>query len=204
MPREDPIGGGLLAGGRGLPDNLADVTLEGGDVKADTPAGALDELLRSLERSGGASLFDVQNEIVETIQLGDRSQLVGQTDQLIRLVNHPSPEIRRTALWALGRSDDVRLARYAVAALDDPDVDVLVEAHNALCWMSRRPNAFGLAPNPLAGLPQNASDEQRQEAVATWRKQAQQKWGAWFLRICPYEQRDDAFMVKLQRMLEKK
>ncbi len=52
LPREDGIGGGLLAGGRGLPENLADVTVNGGVVKADVAKGALDELLRSLEKGG--------------------------------------------------------------------------------------------------------------------------------------------------------
>ncbi len=127
--------------------------------------------------------------------------MVGQTEQLVSLVQHPSPEIRRTAVWAIGRSDDLSLARYLIAALEDTDVDVLVEAHNALCWMSRRPNAFGLADNPIAALPANATQEQKNEGVAQWRQQAVQDWGQWFLRVCPYDQRDDPFMVKLRKKL---
>ena len=43
------------------------------------------------------------------------------------LIQHQNAEIRRTAAWALGRTNDLSLARYLVNALEDPDVDVNVE-----------------------------------------------------------------------------
>ncbi|MEZ6052805.1 MAG: HEAT repeat domain-containing protein [Planctomycetaceae bacterium] len=202
MPGRSAIGGGLLAGGRGLPDDLKQVDLEHGDVKAREPSGPLDELLRDLSKAGGDDLFEVQEKIVEKIQLGDRSELVGQTEQLVKLLEHPQPEIRRTAMWALGRSDDLSLVRYAIEAiLDDPDTDVLIEAHAALCWFSRRPDGFGLPDNPIASLSPDVSDEDRKAAVDKWRRLAVKAWGEWYLRVCPYEERDDPFVISLKRRL---
>ena len=114
----------------------------------------------------------------------------------------PEPQIRRTAMWALGRSDDLSLVRYAIEAiLDDPDTDVLIEAHAALCWFSRRPDGFGLPDNPIASLSPDVSDEDRKAAVDKWRRQAVKAWGEWYLRVCPYEERDDPFVISLKRRL---
>ncbi|MGE0374087.1 MAG: HEAT repeat domain-containing protein, partial [Planctomycetaceae bacterium] len=199
LPRSNAIGGGLLVGGRGLPEDLSHVDLADGRVEARKPSGPLDELLSELSKAGGDGLFELQEQIVEKIQLGDRSELVGQTEQLVKLVDHPDPQIRRTALWALGRSDDLGLVRHAIRALlDDPDADVLVEAHNALGWFARRPDGFGVPDNPFTGVPPDASDEVRTAALAKWREQAVQAWGQWYLRICPYEERDDPFVVALR------
>jgi len=205
LPKSYAIGGGLLTGGRGLPDDLSQVELDDGRVEARKPSGPLDELLAELSKAGGDGLFEIQEQLVEKIQLGDRSELVGQTEQLVKLVDHPDPQIRRTALWALGRSDDLNLVRYAVRALlDDPDVDVLVEAHNALCWFARRPNGFGLADNPLASLPPDADDATKRAAVEKWREAAVKAWGKWYLRVSPYEERDDPFAVNLRRRLDRR
>ncbi len=204
-PTAGPLGGGLLTGGRGLPDDLSHVELDKGRAEARKPSGPLDELLAELAKAGGDGLFEIQEKIVEKIQLGDRSELVGQTDQLVKLLNHPDPQIRRTALWALGRSDDLNLVRYAIRALiDDPDVDVLVEAHNALCWFARRPGGFGLPDNPLDGLPPDASDGQKRAAVEKWRKQAIRAWGKWYVRVCPYKDQDDPFFISLKRRLDRR
>jgi len=202
VPPASAIGAGLLAGGRGLPDDLSQVELDRGAVAAREPAGPLDELLRDLSKAGGEDLFKVQEKIIEKIQLGDRSELIGQTDQLVKLIDHPDPQIRRIAMWALGRSDDLKLVRHAIAALiDDPDIGVLVEAHNALCWFSRRPDGFGLPNNPVSTLAPDASDDDRRITINKWRRQALKAWGEWYLRICPYEERDDPFVVSLKRRL---
>src|SRR5690606_16828354 len=115
-------------------DDLKQLELKRGEVEVHKPSSPLDSLLNELSKAGGDDLFKVQEKIIEKIQLGDRSELIGQTDKLLTLLKNPDPQIRRTALWALGRSDDRNLVRYAIQALqEDPDVDVLVEAHNALC-----------------------------------------------------------------------
>ena len=84
-----------------------------------------------------------------------------------------------------------------VAALEDPDADVLVEAHNALCWMSRRPNAFDIPASPTAHLPPDASEQEKIAAVEAWRSVALKRWGNWYLQRCSYEERNLPFAVDL-------
>jgi hypothetical protein len=204
IPPEDPIGGGLQAGGRGLPDDLASVTMQDGRVAKEESLGPLDDLLKSLESGASDDLFNLQQQIVKKVQLGDRTELIGQTDRLVKLLDYPGPDVRRTALWALARSDDLSIARHMVAALEDPDRDVLIEAHNALCWLSRRPNAFDIPADPIGHLPPDASDEQKEQAVDKWRSNALQKWGNWYLDRASYEERNTPFAHDLATKIGRK
>jgi HEAT repeat protein len=132
----------------------------------------------------------VQQAIVDTVQIGDRQKLVGQKERLKKLARDPRPEVRRTALWALGRCATVRDALVLVKALDDPDINVVVEANAALCWLSRRPNGFGRSLDPLADVPETASDQQRHDAMEAWRKQARRDWREWFNQVGPYSEHE--------------
>lgn len=184
------IGGGLMIGGRGLPDDPSQILVQGGEVKARKNLGPLDDLLATLERAENLQVRDTQQKIVEKVQLGNREELIGQVDRLIKLASHPQGEVRRTALWALGRSGDLKAVGVLLKGLQDPDVDVMVEAHNALCFLSRKPLAFGLPATPFTKLPEDVSEEQKQKAIQTWRQQAVAKWNAWAARIRPYQERD--------------
>lgn len=190
----DPIGGGLLSGGRGGLDGKG----KPGEKK---PIGALDQLLASLDAAGDQELADVQEQFVEQIQVGDRNALIGQTDLLIKYMTHVNPEIRRTAVWALGRTDNLSLGRYLIEALDDPDLGVVIEARNALCWLSRRPNGLGEAGDPLEALPPDASEEQQAAAITTWRLDLLKRWGNWYLENRPYADRGDEFEAELLQKL---
>lgn len=193
----DPIGGGLLAGGRGGLDDLSQVVASGGEIKQKKDLGPLDQLLAALENPSDLDLEQVQEQIVEKVQVGDRNTLIGQKDLLVRYAKHPNAEIRRTAIWALGRTDDLSLARLLIDALDDVDVGVMIEARNALCWLARKPNGLGEAPDPTANLPADATDEQRKAAIATWHAELVKKWGTWYLDNRPYADRGDEFEAAL-------
>lgn len=192
----DPkLGGGLLTGGKGEPAAVVAVK------KDPTP---LDQLLKSLQNPGALNIEEAQTDLLDQIQLGDRSELVGQKDLLVQLMRHPHGEVRRTACWALGRTNDLHLARYLIDALEDPDVGVMMEAHAGLCWLSRRFDGFGLPANPLGDLSESASEPERQTAIHGWRVRARRDWGNWYLRVRPYADRGDEFEAQLkQRMGEK-
>lgn len=197
----DPVGGGLLAGGRGLPDSLkpgAAAAASGAAAKNATP---LDQLLAALENPGAVDIDDVQEAIVEQVQIGDRRALIGQKDALVRYVQHPNAEVRRTAVWALGRTDDLRLARHLLQSLGDSDLGVLVEARNALCWLSRKPRGLGETDGPYDGLPEDASAEQKQAALAKWHADLVQLWGKWYLDNRPYADRGDEFEAELRQKI---
>jgi hypothetical protein len=193
----DPIGGGLLAGGRGLPDDLSKPVRPTG--KKDL--GPVDQLLAALENPGAINIDDIQQAIVEKVQVGDRKALVGQKDLLVKYIQHPDAEVRRMAAWALGRTDDLSLARNLVGALDDPNLDVMVEARNALCWLSRKPRGLGETDDPFEGLPEDASDEQRKAAVAKWHSDLLRLWGPWYLDHRPYADRGDEFEAGLRERI---
>ncbi|RLS58126.1 MAG: hypothetical protein DWH91_03325 [Planctomycetota bacterium] len=199
---EGTVGGGLLSGGRGLPEDLSNVDAKG-NVKKIKEKSSLDQLLAALNDPDSLAVGDTQSEFVEQIQLGDKSQLIGKKELLIQLVASPNPEVRQTAVWAIGRSGNLSLARYAVSALEDKDTAVMIEAHRALCWTARKPKAFKLPDDPLDGLPPDAGPDQQAAAVDAWRRQAVRLWGEWYLRNRPYAERGDEFETNLRnRLLE--
>lgn len=198
---EPPVGGGLLSGGRGLPDDLSDLDANGNPKKKKAEKSSLDDLLAALQNSDGSNLEETQTELIQMVQLGDKKQLVGQKDKLVTLIAQPDPEVRRTAIWAIGRTGDLSLARYAILGLDDPDLGVAMESHLALCWTARKPNAFKLPLNPLADLPADAPEDQKAAAVESWRRQAMRLWGEWYLRNRPYADRGDEFETNLRNRL---
>ncbi|MCC7421837.1 MAG: HEAT repeat domain-containing protein [Planctomycetaceae bacterium] len=188
VPRR--VGTGLLAGGRGLPDNLNALQVKDGKVGSRKAQGTIDELLAELENLQ-APVESVQKAIVESVQLGDREALISQVDRLKTLARHSRPEVRRTALWGLGRSRDLRLVPLLIKALDDTDVDVVVEANNALCFLSRRADGVGMNPNPLDALDEEAAAEEKTAALNAWRADAVKRWRAWYLTVRPYDERHD-------------
>jgi len=203
LNREAPvtkrIGGGLLAGGRGLPDNLA------APAKSARKSSPLGDLLASLEKANVDALEETQEELVEKIQLGDRKELVGNKDLILRLLKHPTPAVRQTAVWALGRTNDLSLARHLVRALEDKAPTVRVEAHNALCWLTRNPTAHDIPADPLADVPEDAPAEARAAAQSAWQRDAFLAWGAWYLDHRPFADRGDDFETWLRgRMRELK
>jgi hypothetical protein len=94
------VGGGLQAGGRGLPDNLDTVQVKSGNVGARKLMGPVDNLLIELERSSDAKVEDVQAAVVEAVQLDRPDELIGQMARLQKLATDSRVEVRRTALWA--------------------------------------------------------------------------------------------------------
>lgn len=189
---EPPVGGGLLTGGQGEPTEV---------VAAKKDPTPLDQLLASLQNPGSVDLLAAQSDLIEQIQLGDREDLIGQKEMLVKLIQHPHGEVRRTAAWALGRTNDLRLARYLIDALEDPDLGVMIEAHASLAWLSRRFDGFGLPANPLDPLDANASEQERQTAIRGWRVRARREWGNWYLRVRPYSDRGDEFEAQLRQRL---
>ena len=169
------FGAGLLAGGRGLPDNLQEVQLEQGKVAVRKLAGPVDDLLAELENAQSPNVESAQTALVDQALIGQPEALVGQQARLRKLVRDPRPEVRRTALWALGRTDDLRVAPLLIEALQDDNLDCVVEARNALKYISRQPKD--------SSLPDQSTAAERAAAAARWTK--------WYRSIRPYDERDD-------------
>ncbi len=192
-------GGGLLTGGRGLPTDLANADVSGGAIKEKRKIeGPLDELLTELSALNPDSIADAQAAIVEKVQVGNREELLGEMDRIRNLIAHADPELRRTAVWALGRSGDLKDANLLISALSDNNVDVLTEAYNSLSYLSRKIDGVGMDPSPFAGLSEFPTQPEKDAAMVAWRKEALKRWGAWYLRIRPYAERNDIFELGLK------
>lgn len=170
------VGAGVLVGGRGLPDQLGSAKLDDGKIKQDQKKAPLEELLAQLENPLLPLLETTQAEIVEQVVIGKREELIGQIDRLKKLARHKDADVRRTAFWALGRSDDLRVAPILIQGLKDSDVDAYVEARNALRCLSRQVEDFGAKEEPL-----DAATRERELA----------KWKDWYKSIRAYDERDD-------------
>jgi hypothetical protein len=197
----DLAGAGSQNGGRGLPDDLSNVEMVDGKPVVPENLGATSDLLSALANIDEANFAEVQEQVVKEIQIGDRESLIAQKDKLAELAVHDNAEVRRTAIWALGRTGDMSLAKSLITALEDPDVSVNIEANNALCWLSRRPNGFNLSVDPLGELPPGATQDQIDAVLAAWRADAIQQWGSWYLRHRPFADRGDEFEANLRQRL---
>jgi hypothetical protein len=189
-PKAPTTGGGLLQGGRGLPTNLSAVDTVGGNItakKTDTP---LDKLLAELENPKSQKVESAQAAIVEAVQVGQREQLIGQKDLLLKLAKDNRVDVRRTAFWALARCNDLRVAPVLIQGLMDPDFDAAVEARNALCVLSRRPRGFGLPDDLISKLPATASSAEKDAAFERWRDEDIRRWREWYQSVRPYSERD--------------
>ena len=198
------VGGGLQAGGRGLPDNLGAVQVKEGSVSSRKIAGPVDNLLIELERSADAKVEDAQAAIVDAVQLDRPQELIGQLVRLRKLASDSRAEVRRTALWALGRSGEISAAPLLIQGLVDRDLSVMREASMGLCILSRLPEGLGkLAVDPADDgqmvLNEGSTDIERQTALEKWQKDSKKRWYDWYQKNRPYDERDDRTGLKPTR-----
>ena len=148
--RASLYGGGLLKGGRGLPEDLTKARMNGDELEYEKPTGELSDLLSRLDDPAAANVPAAQEAILESVRTGDREALVGQADRLRRLIDDPRPDVRAVALWALARSGGPGdVGAIYDRLVEDPDAAVAREAHNALCVLARLPRG----PEIPASLP---------------------------------------------------
>lgn len=160
------LGEGSLFGGRGVPANLARAKLRGNEIIVDQLQTKVDEMLSLVDDEDQSKLDDLARD--------PASLVVGQVDaagarRLQQLVRGGEPSVRRLAVRALGRTGNLDYVPTLLFALTDPDRTVVIEARDALQFISRRFDGFG--------PPDVYTDEQRFDAVEHWK--------AWYLSIRP-------------------
>lgn len=196
--RPDPtrFGEGVLAGGRGLPDDLTRVEFRNGRVETEQELGDFNTLLQGLSQIE-LDAPEPEKE-AESVDLTRPELLVGDVPLLKRLADHDDSRVRQLSAWALGRTDRLDAAAPLLQLLTDENLDVCVEARAAMCWLARRPNGFGLEPDPRLFLEPTLSDQEKAERIQSWRRDVETRWKAWYLQNRPYSERDD-FDDPLQR-----
>jgi len=162
--------GGRLSGGRGLPKKLNNVRIRKGKI-----VNVEDESSTTVEDVVGA-LNDPTNpdfqKLMEnpeqfawdSIPAGGRA-----VEALRRLVKEGAPDARRMAIIALGKRRDLDNLPAFIYGLSDPDSGVSVAARDALRFVSRRFDGFGMPDEP-----QTAD-----------KRDAAQAWTAWLVKIRP-------------------
>ena len=169
------FGGGLLIGGRGLPEDLATLQVDQGSVRVRKLKGPVDELLAELENAQSRQIESAQAALVEKIATDDPEALIGQAVRLLKLARDKRVEVRRTVFWALGRTNELRSVPTLIDGLSDPDPDCRIEARNALRFISKRID--------IREPPNEATAEQQVTAITYWKK--------WYRNVRPYDERDD-------------
>ncbi len=153
------LGEGMLLAGRGLPTNLSRAKLHNGQLIVEQVHTKVDELLSMIDDGDDAKLDDLAR---------DPSQLVvDQVDEksarrLQQLVRGGEPGVRLLAVRALGRTGNLDYVPSLLYALTDPDRRIVLEARNELRFISR--NFDGIGP------PDDYNEQQRYQAIDTWKK----------------------------------
>ncbi len=170
------LGSGTLLGGRGLPENLENLTVAQGRVVVRPMNGAIEEMLSVLEDpradEGESALAGLINRYFTSGPLA----LKPYKDRFRVLLVEGIPSQRLTAAWALARTGDLDVVPDLIGALEDRNDEVAATADYGLRLLSR-----SLDRN---GLPPEADAEQKRAAAAEWQR--------WYDSVRPAIQVDPA------------
>ncbi|MCA9265665.1 MAG: HEAT repeat domain-containing protein, partial [Planctomycetales bacterium] len=167
--KEVNYGDGLLAGGRGLPKNLADARVKRGKIVGEPLGGSADDVLSLLEDPNSPNfdkLVENPENVMVSPKLADDDR---ELDRLRRVIQGGNYAARKVAVRALATRRNLDNVPILIYALSDPDPEVAVEARDALRFISRRFRGFNMPENPTL--------EQRIEGINAWKK--------WYLSIRP-------------------
>ena len=156
------LGSGTLLGGRGLPENLENLTIAGGRVMVKPMNGAVEEMLAVLEDPRAEGGDSALAGLVERYATGGPLSLRPYIDRFRVLLAEGDPEQRLTAAWALARTGEIAVASDLIDALEDPDDQVVATAEYGLRLLGRRLEGYGPEPG--------ATPEAKQAAADRWRE----------------------------------
>lgn len=200
-------GTGLMAANKGNLPVPGEVRGSDGKPVESKKIEPLDKVLAELARSAGVKKDIVKPAVVDAavtamvaaVQRGDTKALFANKEMMLKLVDHSNVDVRRVALFGLGRTGDFQVAKVLIEALEDRNIDVVVEARNALCWVSRRPRGFGLPNTPLEGVDEDASPQQKKAALVKWHREVVRRWQGWYFKVRPYAERDTVQEIGAQQ-----
>jgi hypothetical protein len=152
------LGEGTLLAGRGLPANLSRAKLRNGQLIVEQVHTKVDELLAMIDDGDTALLDELAQDPGQLVIQDVDSQSARRLQQLVR---GGEPEVRLLAVRALGRTGDLNYVPSLLFALTDPDRRIVLEARDALRFISRKFNGFG--------PPDDFTEQQRYEALDAWK-----------------------------------
>jgi hypothetical protein len=155
---QSTLGEGTLVGGRGIPSNITGATLRGNQIVANQVQTKVGEMLAMVDDADQSRLDELARDpsslVVDEIDAASARRL----EQLVR---GGEPAVRLLAVRALGRTGNLDYVPTLIYALTDPDRDVVLEARDALEFVSRRFDGFG--------PPDGFTEKQRFDAAEAWK-----------------------------------
>ncbi len=184
------IGGGMLIGGRGLPDDLSNVVLQDGSVKEDKPAEGLDAVLKKLESLDLELDGGDEEKIDIPALLANPNQLLVQPQILHKLLEYPDPSVRLQVVVKLVQTDRIDACGALIDKLSDENWGIVAEAHRGLRKISRKPFGFGTPIDPSGYLDSGVEESkatplQRSAAKDQFQRQIVSKWREWYQSVTP-------------------
>lgn len=139
------FGGGTLVGGRGLPDNAAEIELRQGSVRAKPLRGPAMELLSKMtEANPDDPELEQLLEGLEQQSLIDEEDRLSEVQKKLRVMAQgKSAEARAAALRVIGRTRNLDDVPLLIEALSDDDAQIYLAADEALRFMSRKFSGTG-------------------------------------------------------------
>ncbi|PQO34079.1 hypothetical protein DTL21_11070 [Bremerella cremea] len=159
---------GLLAGGRGLPTDLSEAELRNGQVINVKEIPETKKFLEMLNSDDGSldDLVDADVALDLDLNGADREIALKAVRRKLRQGSYAS---RIMAIRAIKGVKDFESVPDLIYALSDPDLRVAKEARDALRFVSRKIDGFGMPLDP--------TPPEREMAI--------QKWKDWYLSLRP-------------------
>lgn len=152
---------GLLAGGRGLPEDLSEAELRDGKVINVKEVPETDRFLELLKSDDGALDDLVDTDVTYDMNLSGTEREIAL--QAVRgKLRQGSYSSRLMALRAIRDTNDFDSVPYLIFALSDPDPRIAVEARSTLRFISRKIDGFEMPVNP--------TPPERELAIKKWKE----------------------------------
>jgi hypothetical protein len=173
IERAKSYGDGSLLAGRGLPTEVQEVRVRGGQVAAKRLANPTTELIEILSKPDHAMFaavaadVDLLRERLKAAKPEEKKELL---NRLRTLAATGVPDARVTAVRVLSQLRDIESCPALLAALDDPDWQVVTAADEGLQFLGWKTSGVNL----LGDKPDNKA-----------RAAAKERWKTWYLTVRP-------------------
>jgi hypothetical protein len=152
-----------------LPEDAANARIVDGKIVTTQLGGDITTILSMLEDPNAPQFKDMK-AIPAVLELSlDEKERQAQIERLKTLISQGNPQARRIAIRQFARERGLDAVPTLLYALSDPDETATREARNALRFISRRLNGFGMPDVPAPA--------EKAEAIEKWRN--------WYLQVRP-------------------
>lgn len=149
------------------PNPMRKSRVENGRLVTDEFQSGMDNLLDSISDAKSAELDKIASNPTALLITGEMDEAAAQ--RIRQLVRTGEPAVRRLAVRTLGRTGQLDEVPILIYGMTDPDPVVVIEARDALRFISRKFNGFGL---------ERGFKEGENFAVAD-------RWKQWYLSLRP-------------------